>query len=548
MTKKKILLFFALPAFLAVAGAGIVIWLSLRPAPSPSLPGLLTKADEFLNRSYVTEAAAAIDRAFGAASSPEDFLRVLKRSHSLSRSIKNFQGLKIRSLEAFGRFPASAELCRLALYACLRDGDITRAVSLKHQFRSLPEVQALQAEVLLKNATVPSDLPVYARYAALDTETDPDRLVTAGRELGDDRFYLDAALLYLAGGKVKEAAQLSRTTLLKNDFDEAAGLIFYEAAAYDHAVNRLQGAASAQPDRPDLYLIMGDCYLLSSQPERAAGCYEQSLQMDRAYSFVPYINLAWVSGKQGFEEKALYHLRQAAALFPDNETVVFEYAKLLTHRGNSPEAARVLSEFLKLKPDNFNARYLKLQFDSSRLPPEDFLLKLKEFYFENPKSEQAAERLVSALLDNRDLSGAQAILTHYAEVNGSTREAWLENARGILASAQGDLATAAARFGTAIALQDRWEERCNRAAVLVEMGKLKEAQDDLQQALSALESRTDENTVPGKALVHARLAVVYEKMDRSAEADREVRAALSLDPQNTEAYRVRKKLEGRQRQ
>jgi tetratricopeptide (TPR) repeat protein len=547
MSRKKTLALLALCFAAAAAGMTVALWLLLAPAASSSLQERLAQTDDFIARSYLGEADASLAGAYRAAGSPDDVLRVLKRGYALALLKKDYRSLKERAVESFERFPFRPELCRIALYACLRDGDVVRALSLKHQFQSLPEVQALQAEVLLKNETPETDpalaaLPALARYATLEAGRDPERFMTAGRELGDDRFFLDAALLFLAAGKTSEAETTARAHLLDPQFDEVSGLIAYDAGDTEEAVNRLQGAAGVAK-RPDLYVILGDSLLERAQFERAAGFYEQALQADRFFSFVPYLNLAWVSQRQGFDEKALALLREADARFPDSAAAVFEYVKLLFRRGEKAEARRVLDEYLKRNPDDFEARFLKLHLEEDEYSAEHYLLRLKDMYFEHPKNERIAAELVATLFVDEDLSGARAILTHYAEVTGSGRTGWAEDARGLLEAVEGNLNQATARLGEAIALQDRWEYRYNRASVFLEMGKLEAARTDLSLALSQLETPSSRLPEERRSLVHARLAAVSLAMGNSDEAERELNLALSLDPKNGEARRVRRKLD-----
>ncbi|MBN2353953.1 MAG: hypothetical protein JXD23_15370 [Spirochaetales bacterium] len=548
MDRKKLILPISMVSILAAAAAAFIAWRLFSPNDPTPLRELLSQTDELASRSYPAETKAALERAYRAAASPEDFVRVLKRSYSLAVREQEYGELEKYSLGAFARFPGRADLCRIALYACLRDGDPGKALSLARGFESLPEVQALVAEILLGNGVPPADsalaaLPDYARYASLDAERDPERFLTAGRELGDDRFYLDAALLYMGEGKAEEASAAARRFLLALEFDEPAGLFAYEASDTAEAVDRLTRASGRSEKRPDLYLILGDCLLEGRQPERAAVFYEQALETNRAYSVVPFLNLACTARRQGLDEKALALLREADTRFPGDSFAVIELVRLLYSRGEKTDAIRILNGYLAAHPDQFEARFLKLRFEEDASSFDRRLLRLKDLYFEDPKNERAAAALTAGLITDQDLAGARAVLTHFGEVNGPAEEGWLATARGVLVAVGGDLNGAVLRFGKAVSLEERWEHRYNRAAVLLSMGKLGEARADLAQALVDLKARKSAQQRRGEALVRAQLAAVLLKMGSPAAAEREVRAALSLDPSNERAYRVKRALE-----
>jgi Tfp pilus assembly protein PilF len=309
-------------------------------------------------------------------------------------------------------------------------------------------------------------------------------------------------------------------------------------------VDRLTRAAGRAEKRPDLYIVLGDCFVGGSQPERAAGYYEQALAANRSYSFVPFLNLAWTARRRGFDETALALLREANTRFPGNRRVIIELAKLLFSRGEKDEALRILDGYLAAHPDQFEARLLKLRFEDDSSSSDRVLLRLKDLFFENPKSERAAAVLTAKLIANQDLAGARAVLTYYGEVNGPAEGGRLAAAHGILVAVDGDLNRASSLFGEAVAREERWEFRYNRAAVLMEMGKIGEARIDLEQALVDLGNGTSGQERKSEALVHAQLAALFLKTENPAAAEREVRAALALDPSNERAYRVKRALVG----
>jgi tetratricopeptide (TPR) repeat protein len=281
--------------------------------------------------------------------------------------------------------------------------------------------------------------------------------------------------------------------------------------------------------------------------ERAARSYESAIESDARYSFVPYINLSWVMQKEGFGEKALFLLRQADDLFPQTQKIVMEYAKLLNARGEKKAANTVIEEYLKKNPDDFNVRFLKLQLSRDQSSFARSIIELKDFYYENSHSESTARLLVSMLLSNHDIEGARAALAHYGEVGGADKTAWVLATEAFLQAFDGKLDNSYNLFSQALRAADQWEIRYNRAVIGMELGRLKEAQDDLKRSEILIESSRESLHSAYKARIHAQLAGIAASQGNALEAAREIDNALNLDPTNADAFRIKKKLEDAKR-
>jgi tetratricopeptide (TPR) repeat protein len=525
-------------AAVTVALMIIALFMLIPPAQTLSLSALLDRADGYIARSYRTEARTAVLRAAAAAVSAEDMLRVLKRHSYLARAEGDYRAFKEYAVTAFSRHPLKPELCRIAIWACLRDGDPAAASALPRTFSSIPEVQALEAELLFADRSKQNSTPSADHsktYLSPEDERNPARFVTAGRELGDDRFFLDAALLQMARGKIDEARRIADTLLLRAAYDEPSGLIAYEAGDWTVAANRLAQAAERER-RPDLFIIAADARLMAADASGAAQLYERSLRLDPAFSAVPYTGLAWLL-EQGLSADRTRNLRErAAALFPNDRTATAEYAKLLFRNGEREESRRIMDEWLKNNPDDFALRLLKLRLESDSLSADRYLIRLREVYFADPQNERAAAALVAELLDNRDAPGALAIITHFREASGPASRAWASAAAGIAEAALGNDGQATALLGEAIRLEDRWEYRYNRSVVLMAVDQLPEAKTDLERALELLGSWPDARAA--RAATHARLAGLYRRADNRGRALAEAQKALALDARNAEAQRI----------
>ncbi|HEQ72003.1 MAG TPA: tetratricopeptide repeat protein, partial [Spirochaetia bacterium] len=355
MEKKRFLAVILSAVFLTGAlGALVVYVVTTAVSGTRSLPELLERADDFLSQAYLSEADEAVSQAFDAAMTTDELLSVLKRSLRLAELKNDYSSFKQLAMRAFRKNPGSSELCRVALYAALRDGDAAGALSLSHGFAALPDVQALTGEALFRAGTPLEDerlqeIPLFRDYILLDTVRDPDRFLEAARVLQDERFYLDAALLFMAQGRIDDAYLTAEQHLFDERFDEAAAMIAYDKKEYRRALERLSRIAAREPEtesRADLSVIRGDLDLLLGREDRAQAAYERAIEIKPDYSAIPYINLAWLMQERGYTEKAFFLAGKAYELFPRDKRAVMEFAKRLFRRGDHARSQEVIERYL----------------------------------------------------------------------------------------------------------------------------------------------------------------------------------------------------------
>ncbi len=546
MNRKVLIVLIAAVLLAAAACLTILIVFILPARPTLSLNELLTRADDALNRSYWKEAEQAVARAGAAAAAPEEMLRVLKRRLLLARATDDYVPLREYALGAAARHPDNAALCQTALFACLRSGDPERAASLSHAFAGLPALRSLEAEAAIAAGTASTDpaltaVPLYARSRGLAGRHDPEQFMTAGRDLDDPRFFLDAALLYMNRGQPRTAAAAASRYLLQKEFDEPAGLFAYAAGDFKTAAARLTQAASSQGNRPDLYLAAGDSLLAAADPAGAAVLYEAAVKQFRDFSSLPYLRLARIRDNQNQPDEASRWLKRAADAFPDDKNAVAAHALRVAAAGGRADARQVLESYLTRHPDDADMVFLTLQFEGRTYSTERLLTRLRAFYFEHPDNEEAARLVVAALLADRDPAGVRTVLLHFDERHPDTRRAWAASAWGCIEALAGQAEKAVDRFGEAVRLEDVFEHRYNRAVALMAAGKPSAAEEDLERALSLLAGRPAAER--RAALTHVRLAALYASQGDKRAAIRSLDTALGLDPQNAEAYRLKKSLE-----
>jgi predicted Zn-dependent protease len=182
-----------------------------------------------------------------------------------------------------------------------------------------------------------------------------------------------------------------------------------------------------------------------------------------------------------------------------------------------------------------------MRFAHDDLSLEQTLGTLRALYFKHPQNSTLARALIAALFDNRDAAGAHTILRHYLEVNGEVKAAWVSSSEGLLAALSENPRQAALFFGQAIAFEERFEHRYNRAICLMAADSLREAEQDLLQADKLLRLR--QHTARARAAVAIRLAELYWRQGDASRAWEALENCLHDDPTNADAFRLRRKLE-----
>ena len=546
MKKAQLLALGLIIPFVLVCAA--ILFFYLTPAQIGfSLQELFSKLDNLLSLAYPTEAEDLLALAAHQCKTLEDYESLLKRAFRLARLTKKNWLAKDYSLKAFKSFPKARSLYELAFYACLRAGEPEQALALPHEFALLPEIQALLAEAYLSLKTKPDpniarDLNLYGPYLLLDRMAKADELLAAARLFDDDRLFLDAALLKLAEGDMPAAQEIASARLGAEDFDEVVGLMAYDRGDYAEALERLSRLQAKNPTRADLAILCGDLYYLNYQSEAAVRTYEKALALDKGYSVIPYLNVSFIRQEVGLDDKALFLLKEAVAVFPRKREAALELAKLYYRLKQPAKASQVLSAFKdQTKDADSEAMLLELLSNRENLSAQRFLTRLKDLFFENPKEEKVAEVLASYLLQKGELEQLKALLNYYQELNLKQSPIWFLESQALLLAWGGETEKALEIFDKALASEANWSLYFNRGVIKLSLGRLSSAAEDMLKAerLLELEPKVDKQAL---AAIYINRATISFKCGYKDEAKELLARALKMDPTNQDAYKLLKKL------
>jgi arylsulfatase A-like enzyme/Tfp pilus assembly protein PilF len=199
-------------------------------------------------------------------------------------------------------------------------------------------------------------------------------------------------------------------TLLSRAIDDLS------AGRNDAAILKLKQAARINERAYDVHLLLGDAYRAKGSHEQALGEYDAAGLLNPSIA-APHVYAAEVHVAQGSFDKALARLEAAAKIEPNSAEVVSVRGRVYERNGRAQEALVEYQRAVALNPSDVPAR--------ARLV--NVAMSLRRF--------DLAEPQLRILLERKH----QPARTHLA--------------LGVVAESRGDLATAAAEYKRALALE-----------------------------------------------------------------------------------------------
>ncbi len=127
-----------------------------------------------------------------------------------------------------------------------------------------------------------------------------------------------------------------------------------QLSIYNRAASEYVESQTANAERPEAQLNLGNYYAAKGEIEKASAAYTKAIELEDI--FVPaYVNLADLFRAQQKDDEAEKILNKAIAVAPDNADVHFALALLLVRKQQSDKAVNSFQRAAEL--DISNARY-----------------------------------------------------------------------------------------------------------------------------------------------------------------------------------------------
>ena len=532
-------------AALLLCAAGVLSFILLRPSPShaPGLLTLLEAVDASIAGGYLSTAQASLEGLRTLPSREDDLMRLLKRAHAVSSGTGDFTLLADIGSRALAAAPGSAAVRSIAAYGLLRAGRLGDAEKALSPGGSPSDVAALLGgEIALRRGAAWKGSDSLSRdLLKLESDVSPAAFAAAALRTGDDRLSLDAALLAMGQGDVRQAWTLARTRLGDARFDEPAGLILYDEGDAQ-AVVRLGQAKMRRPDRADLALVLADATRAIGRTEEAEALMKAALPMAPSLSWTPYADLAFFSWQRGDRASADRRLIDGLAFFPGARGLVLRRARLAADGGQTAEAISLLEPLVNRDATDGEAGLLLISLQSAGLSPEAYRARLWKLFDRVPANAGVFATLSDALMAAHDWDGAGIALGTYRRASGaSDADALLVS--GLIALMQGRIAEAEATLRQASQIAPDGRARFNLALLAIQKNDPQGALREIQAASDELAARAD---AAASQALQSRLELVrgfaYALDGSIGESRKALARALMADSHNLRASLLARKL------
>ena len=545
MKKKRSITRIVLAVILVSILGGIGFWIGFRrqhrAKQSRNLGEILTEVDYALSLGYTLRAgdllSVAADQAYG----ERNHLRILKRVYQIGKLTGDFESLEIYAGSALIKLSGSLAIKQAYAYAALRSARYSEALN---AFEGTPKnvpLQYLWAEAnVVNDQTIPDIDRLQQNLRQLISLLDEDRasvLERSAKTLGDDRILLDSALRWMAEEEPAQAFQLIDAGVAAT-FPEPSAYIAYESGNLDQAARFIELLQPGE-EKPELILLYADILRFLNRPAEAREQYQRLIVKLPEYSWMPYLNLAWLLEQEGEADAGRTVREDAFTLFPEEEQVVLSLAESLWISGDKGSAQRLIDDFLDDDPTNLQAFLLRQKIVRGE-SPKLLGAALWRFFNQYPDNKDLCDRLVIFLLNRSDLQSAIIALNQFDNASNPVQVAYL---RGITAGLVQKYDASIQSFQESIAYRNGWRNRYNLSLVLQANRQYPEAIRTLLQAENLLSNRSADEFMTEQSRVRSRLAEVYLAYGDESAARRESEYALELDSTNLRARIVRKKLD-----
>jgi len=291
-----------------------------------------------------------------------------------------------------------------------------------------------------------------------------------------------------------KAANLSPTTAV---FLKNAGFALIRAQQTQAAVPFLEQALKLEPKNGDLRIALADAYTRLNRRKEALAIYE-SLQEQLADRPAFWFNLGVLRAQSNNLDGATVAYERALELNPNDLDALNNLGLLHYRRGQYDQARTIFQKLVGLNPSSTQAK-LNLAAACLKLGDrKEAAAQWREVLKANPKQWLIRLNLANVLWQDGDADGAKAQYELVLKENPKSADAW--NGIGLYHLGRSQLEPARQAFASALAANPKFSP----AAI--------------------------------------NLAIVYERLNRKADAIRTLQQALKNDPSNPEIQKNLKRL------
>ena len=549
MKRRTILILSSIGGVLIIAVITLYFIFYLQSKRAESITGLLQRADEEISRGYFFHAEQTIREAGKKANSSNTWLMVFKRVVPLCESVKDYSLLYDLSSKAVKDLPGNEEIRAFSVLSSLRTGRYEKAYSEAKKYLNSETYTNLKAEALLRMGVEPDPGEseagdIYTAIRETLSSRNPEVFEEAAGKLKDPRLYLDASLLWILSGNPQRAYTVFFGNIPAGSYTEAGFFISYDAEEYDRALNLLETLERNKAlSSEELLLLRADIHMLEKDYPKAENLYKNVIQASPDYSWIPYLNLAWIAEKRGDHTNEIENLMLSYEKFPDKKEVVLTLSWYLAQQNREENAEEKLQNFLKKYPDDVDAKILRLIIREGLYNEKRYLGSLWELFNLHPDNILLAQYFSWYLIGLGDLEGLKIVLKNFSNAVGDME--WVQFFYGLIYTLKGEYHRAEKCFKISLEQNFRWETSYNLGVLYLFAGDVDTALEYFQRADDYLAGNMHEsNIMKKKSIVLTKIGKIMYAKGNSTAAKRHISYALDMDRENLEALFLLKQLEG----
>ncbi|MBN2652850.1 MAG: hypothetical protein JXR63_10750 [Spirochaetales bacterium] len=491
LEKKWIFLIIAFSVLVTLSISISVPVLIVRHKLATQVSQTLKDASSYAGSGYVEKAKRTLDRNLSLFEGPEVlWIEILRLVEDLSSRTEDSDFYLKWADKAYSDKKTNY-LSIIYADALCRNDDFKKAFNVLKKSNK-PEAQALKAYALKRSLS--DDLKdldsidvEYRIFFDMENITSSSEYLTLAKKYNRDEFKKNAALLMMAEANLKDAYQLSRSDLWEK-YPLLHSYIAYDNSEYEDALSVFDYYSSKNQISDDLKLYKIDLLIKLNEINQALNLYYEFIDERPDYSFVPYNNIAFLEKGTVTDESRMKILKKGLEYFEGNIDIVLSLVDLLVSNGEDQAAVEMLSEYLRLYPENVEAR-LKYNFLSEKDSIEKFIGILWHMDFENPDNERILQMLAWYLLGIYDYVELEIVLDTAEQRFGY--KSWIQLYYGILYAYQGKSISAHDSFIASVKYRKSWEGFYNAALISYTQANYGDAIEELDSASSLIASADD---------------------------------------------------------
>ena len=343
--------------------------------------------------------------------------------------------------------------------------------------------------------------------------------------------------------RFREAADEYAATVRADATDTVALLAEVKAldtvSAYQEALTPAQNYVRIKPADPEGHLLLGAVYRGLGEYSKAEPELQRAVA-GNANEFQSRYQLGFVLARLDKPKEALFHLKKAVQLKPEDSSAQFQLSAVLRALGDSKQATEVADQFKKAKEKEFKVSQLAAQGNKANQylnsgQPAQAAAVYREMLQMEPDNAHTYYNLALALEAANDTNGAQEALEKAVSVDPKMALARSELGRVYLA--RGDVQSAKRWLEQAIALDPQLVPALGNLGVICAQERdTAKAESLFRQALEA-----DPNYAQG----NLNLGLILAQQQKYSEAESQLQKALELLPDDSRTLSAIGKVECR---